>query len=222
MEVLLVAAKKDMINDYTAVINEAGLTPAVVDVDAFALENMFEVNYSLSPAETIVLINVGASVININIVAGGTTAFTRDISMGGNLYTEEIQKQLNVSYDEAEALKLGGELAADQHAVVPHEVERILHSVSETLAAEIQRSLDFYSATTVDSNIARIYVAGGTSKVPALSRVIEQRSGVPVEVINPFKNVHIDERHFDMQYLQSVAPMAAVCVGLGLRSPGDK
>src|SRR6266581_1888512 len=192
MDVLLVAAKKDMINDYTSVCAEAGLQAAVVDVDAFAVQNAFETSYDLAAGETVVLINVGASVSNINILAGGTTTFTRDVTLGGNTFTEEIQKQLNISYDEAEALKVGGQGETD--AVVPQEVERVIQGVADQLAGEIQRSLDFYAATAADSHIARLYLSGGTAKIPALFKVIEQRVGVPVEILNPFKGVEIDNR----------------------------
>jgi len=222
MEVLLVAAKKDMINDYAAVTQEAGLQPMVVDVDAFAVMNMFEASYELPPSETMVLLNVGASVININVVANGTTTFTRDISMGGNQYTEEIQKQLNVSYDEAEALKLGGEIGADSDSVVPQEVESVIQNVSQSLAAEIQRSLDFYAATSVDAQFSKIFLSGGTAKIPALAKTIENKVGVPVEVVDPYRGIEVNEKHFDPAYLRDVAPMAAVSVGLGLRRVGDK
>ena len=139
MDVLLVAAKKDMINDYTAVISEAGLIPQVVDVDAFAVQNAFEINYEMPRNETIVLINAGASVVNINVIANGYTTFTRDVSMGGNQFTEEIQKQLNVSYDEAEKLKIGGDIT-ETDSVIPQEVERIIQGVADQMAGEIQRS----------------------------------------------------------------------------------
>src|SRR5205085_1820822 len=163
MDVLLVAAKKDMINDYTSVVSEAGLTPVVVDVDAFAVQNSFEVNYELPKNETIVLVNAGASVCNINVLANGLTTFTRDVTMGGNQFTEEIQKQLNVSYDEAEKLKVGGDAAQDSDSVVPQEVERVIQGVADQMAGEIQRSLDFYTATAADSHIARLYLSGGTA-----------------------------------------------------------
>jgi type IV pilus assembly protein PilM len=221
MDVLLVAAKKDMINDYTSVVAEAGLQPVIVDVDAFAVQNCFESNYDSHSGETIVLINAGASVVNINIIANGVTTFTRDVTIGGNQFTEEIQKQLNVSYDEAEALKIGGN-RADADAVVPQEVERVLTSVAEQMAGEIQRSLDFYASTAADSHIAKVFLSGGTAKIPALFKTIEQRVGVPVEILNPFKNIEIDNRHFDPAFIMEMAPMAAVAVGLGLRKPGDK
>src|ERR1700682_4042327 len=217
MDVLLVAAKKDMIDDYTSVVSEAGLRPVVVDVYAFAVQISFEVNYELPKNETIVLVNAGASVCNINVLANGLTTFTRDVTMGGNQFTEEIQKQLNVSYDEAEKLKVGGDAAQDSDSVVPQEVERVIQGVADQMAGEIQRSLDFYTATAADSHIARLYLSGGTAKIPALFKVIEQRVGLPVEILNPFKGVEIDHRRFDPNSVMEIAPSAAVGVGLALR-----
>ena len=220
MDVLLVAAKKDMIHDYTSVCAEAGLVATVVDVDAFAVQNAYEASYEPAEGETVVLINVGAAVTNINIIANGTTTFTRDVTMGGNAFTEEIQKQLNISYDEAEALKVGGQGESD--AVVPQEVEHVIQGVAEQLAGEIQRSLDFYAATAADNRIARVYLSGGTARIPALFKVIEQRAGVPVEILNPFKAIEIDSRRFDPMTLTNAAASAAVAVGLALRRAGDK
>jgi type IV pilus assembly protein PilM len=221
MDVLLVAAKKDMINDYTTVVSEAGLAPVVVDVDAFAVQNMFSTNYEVPEKETVVLINAGASVVNINIISNGITVFTRDVTIGGNQFTEEIQKQLNVSYEEAEALKIGG-VRGDADAVVPQEVERVLASVAEQVAGEIQRSLDFYAGTAADANFTKVYLSGGTAKIPALFKTIESRTGVPVEILNPFRKIDVDNRKFDPAFIMEVAPMAAVAVGLALRRPGDK
>src|SRR5215208_2587996 len=215
MDVLLVAAKKDMINDYTSVCAEAGLTATVVDVDAFAVQNAYEANYDPSSGETVVLINIGAAVSNINILSRGVTTFTRDITMGGNAFTEEIQKQLNISYDEAQALKVGGQGESD--AVVPHEVERVIQGVADQMGGEIQRSLDFFASTASDSKVARVYLSGGTARIPALYKVIEARAGVAVEILNPFKNIEIDNRKFDPAVLLAAAPAAAVGVGLALR-----
>jgi type IV pilus assembly protein PilM len=220
MDVLLVAAKKDMINDYTSVCAEAGLTATVVDVDAFAVQNAYEANYEVDAGQAVVLINVGAAVSNINVISRGITTFTRDITMGGNAFTEEIQKQLNISYDEAEALKVGGQGESD--AVVPQEVERVIQGVADQMGGEIQRSLDFYSSTAPDGRIARVYLSGGTARIPALFKVIEARAGVPVEILNPFKNVEVDNRRFDPALILAAAPSAAVGVGLALRRAGDK
>ncbi len=220
MDVLLVAAKKDMINDYTSVCAEAGLTATVVDVDAFAVQNAFESNYESDAGDTVVLINVGAAVSNINVISRGVTTFTRDITMGGNAFTEEIQKQLNISYDEAEALKVGGQGESD--AVVPQEVERVIQGVADQMGGEIQRSLDFYASTAGDGKVTKVYLSGGTARVPALFKVVEARANVPVEILNPFKNIEVDNRKFDPGVILAAAPSAAVGVGLALRRAGDK
>src|SRR5512145_971775 len=209
MDVLLVAAKKDMINDYTSVCAEAGLTATVVDVDAFAVQNAYESNYDLD-GQTVVLINVGAAVSNINILSGGATTFTRDITMGGNAFTEEIQKQLNISYDEAEALKVGGQGETD--GVVPQEVERVIQGSADQLGGEIQRSLDFYASTAADGKVTRCLLSGGTARIPALFKVVEARAGVAVEILNPFKNIEIDNKRFDPGVILAAAPSAAVGV----------
>ncbi len=222
MEVLLVAAKKDMINDYVAIVQEAGLNPVVMDVDSFAIENAFEANYDSSPDDTMVLVNIGASIININVLRGGITAFTRDITLGGNQYTEEIQKQLNVSYEEAEALKIGGDIVRDSQAVVPEEVEGIIRAVSENVATEIQRSLDFYAATSTEDEITRIFLSGGSARIPGLTRTIQEKTGLPVELVNAFRHIEINEKDFNTAFLNEVAPMAAVAVGLAMRRSGDK
>lgn len=221
MDVLLVAAKKEVINDYTSVVIEAGLRPVVVDVDTFCIQNMFELNYGFPPNETIALINVGAAVININVVHDGITSFTRDISMGGGALTDDIMKQFNVSYEEAEHYKTGGDGNFSSTSIA-REVSKLSERVSESLVTEIQRSLDFFAATTINADISKIYLSGGASQLPHLLRSLERRLEVPVEYVNPFRNITVDESHFNMELLNKVAPVAAVAVGLGLRSYRDK
>jgi len=221
MDVLLVAAKKDVISDYISVCQEAGLKPRVADVDTFAIQNSFELNYALPPNETIALINVGASVININVISNGITTFTRDISMGGALLTAEIQKHLNVSYEEAEHYKTAGEGNITNNTIA-REVSRLSERVSQTLVTEIQRSLDFFAATTVNADVSKIYLSGGSAQIPPLIRTLERNLEVPVELVNPFKNIIVDPRRFDVDLLHRMAPVAAVAVGLGLRKSNDK
>ena len=221
MDVLLVAAKKDVIHDYTSVVAEAGLRTTVMDVDTFSIQNMYELNYGFPPNETVALINVGASVVNINVIANGLTTFTRDISMGGGLLTAELQKQLNVSHEEAEHYKTAGE-GNITNTTIAREVKRLAERVSLTLVTEIQRSLDFYAATTINADIGRIFLSGGSAQIPQLVRALERNLEVPVELANPFKNINVDPRKFDVDLLQRMAPVAAVAVGLGLRRSGDK
>ncbi|MCA9673847.1 MAG: type IV pilus assembly protein PilM [Myxococcales bacterium] len=218
-ELVLVAAKKEVVADYTQVVRDASLAPQVVDVAAFAGQNAYEANYTVDPKETIVLITVGAAISNINIVRGGVSLFTRDVTIGGNAFTEEIQKQLAVSADEAEAYKIGG--THDEHGVVPQEVESIIEGVAEVMAGEFQRSLDFFLATTADTNVSRIALAGGTAKVAALQRAIERRSRLPVEVADAWKRVTIGAG-LDRAYLAAHSPEALVGLGLALRTPNDK
>ena len=158
MDVLLVAVKKDKILNHTNVLAQSGKTPTVVDIDAFALQNCYEVNYDPDPGQTVALLNVGASVMNINIVRGGIPLFTRDVSVGGNQYTDALQKELDLSYEDAERLKKGEAIAgvAEEHR------DTILRSVSDILILEIQKTFDFFRATASGENIQRIYVAGGT------------------------------------------------------------
>jgi type IV pilus assembly protein PilM len=217
MEVLLVAAKKEVVSDYTSVAREANLNPIVVDVAAFTVQNCFELNYGITN-ETTVLLNIGASTSTINILSNGISTFTRDVTIGGNSFTEEIQKRLNVGFEEAEAYKCGG-TAGDE--VVPQEVDDILRQQSDVMAGEFQRSLDFYLATTSDGQIDRIFLSGGSARVPALQKAIENRARIPLEIIDPFRKIAVDESRFDLSYVQQQAPMAAVAVGLALRSEGD-
>jgi type IV pilus assembly protein PilM len=219
MELLLVAAKKEVVHDYAAVAREAGLLPLVVDVAAFTVQNAFEVNYSMHRGETVVIINVGAAISNINILRDNVSAFTRDVTIGGTAFTEEIQKQLNISHDEAEAYKVGG--AHNDQGVVPQEVEKIIESVAEVMAGEFQRSLDFYLATSAEANVSKVFLSGGSAKVAALHRAIEKRSRLPVEVLDAWKKVQPEGR-LDMDFLRAHSPEAMVGLGLALRAPGDK
>lgn len=215
MDVLLVAAKKDLIDDYVQVIREAGLTPVAVDVAGFAIENAFEINYDTAPDDVIALVNIGAQVVNINIMAGGVPCFTRDITTAGNQYTEEIQKALSISFEEAERIKLGGH-GTDSQDVVPQEVEQAMQSVTETVIGEISRSLDFYAATTAESRINKVYLSGGSAKVSGLEAAFHERTGLDVETLNPLSRMLPSDR-FDQEYLDDMSTALSVGVGLALR-----
>ena len=219
MELILVAAKKEVIQDYAGVVRDAGLNPVIVEVAAFSTQNSFVVNYDLGANETIVLINIGASISNINILRGNVSLFTRDVTIGGNSFTEEIQKQLSVSQDEAEAYKVGG--SYDEHGVVPQEVERIIEGVADVMAGEFQRSLDFFLATSADTEVSKICLAGGTAKVSALHRAIEKRSRLTVEVVDAWRRIAIDPK-LDAAYLGAHSPEALVGLGLALRASNEK
>jgi len=216
MEVLLVASKKEIINDYLAVFNEAGINLAVVDVDSFAIQNAFELNYDNDPENVVALINIGASIMNLNIVKNAISLFTRDVQMGGNLYTEEIQKQFGVSSEEAERMKISGE--SSDHGKLQETISR----VNETLAMEMRRSLDFYNTTAGEGKINNVYISGGGAKTHMLVEAVQQRLGLPVEILDPFRKVEINEKEFDPEYLNEIGPLVTVAVGLATRRFGDK
>jgi type IV pilus assembly protein PilM len=209
-----VAVKKDKILNHTNVLAQAGKTPVVVDIDAFALQNCFEVNYEPDPSQVVALLNVGASVMNINIVRGWTPLFTRDVSVGGNQYTDALQKELDLSFEDAEKLKMGGTLAG----VSEEQRTAILRSVSDILILEIQKTFDFFRATASGENIRRIYVAGGTARVPGLLDLLKEEFAMPVEELYPFRKIAINPGRHDESQLRELAPRLAIAVGLALRS----
>lgn len=217
MDVLLVAVKKDKILNYTNVITLAGRTPVIVDIDAFALQNVYEYNYEPSPDTTVALLNLGASVMNINIVRGHTPLFTRDVSVGGNQYTDSLQKELDLGFDEAETLKTGVTLPGiSDEARMP-----VIKSVSEIIVLEIQRTFDFFRATAGGEQIQKLYLAGGSAHVYGLSDLMKQEMGIPVEQLNPFRRIHAPETGPIGETVSSQGPRLSLAVGLALRSFED-
>ncbi|WP_054693914.1 type IV pilus biogenesis protein PilM [Geotalea toluenoxydans] len=215
MNVLLVASKKDIINDYLAVFTEAGLKLTIVDVDSFAVQNAFELNYDPDPDNVIALVNIGASVMNMNIVKDGISLFTRDVQLGGSLYNEEIQKHFGVNNEEAERIKVS-ESSTDNR------LKDILTRANDTLAIEMRRSLDFYNSTAGEGKISKVYLSGGGAKSAMLAETVSQKLAIPVEILNPFAKVKFDEKQFDPDYLKEISPLVTVAVGLATRRLGDK
>ena len=217
MDVLLVAAKKEKIGDYTSVIAQAGKTPVIVDVDAFALQNAFEVNYGLEPGKVVVLLNAGASAININILQGDQSVFTRDISMGGNAYTEAVQKELDLPFEAAEQLKKG--IPVD--GATFEEAQPVLRAISENVLLEIQKTFDFFKATASSEQIDRLMLSGGASRVDGFREMLQERFSAPVEDFDPFRAVTWDAKKMGAE-AADLAPTAAVAVGLALRKVGER
>jgi type IV pilus assembly protein PilM len=217
MDLLLVAAKRDQIEDYAQLARNAKLKPVVCDIDSFTVQNLFEYSRGLPQDQTIVLINVGASLSSLNIVSNGASAFTREIANGGNVITEEIQRQLSVPFDQAEAYKCGGDPSGPSGGMVPQQVVQIIDAVTDSIAAEIQRSLDFYMATSGEGEISRIYVTGGTANLAALGAAVQRRARVPVEAWAPTEKIFVEAREVDTNMLQSRAAQLAVALGLSLR-----
>jgi len=218
MDVLLAAAKKEKINDYVAVVDQAGLSVATVDIAAFAIQNAFEANYDFEPSQVIALVDIGAAVSCISVLFGGTSVYWRDISIGGNQYTDAIQKELNLSADEAEQVKRGEEIDG-----IPYErVLPILSAVNEDVGTEIQKTLDFFKQiSATDQPLDRLYLSGGASQVVQITEALGERLDSQVELLNPFRKITSGGRDAGEDLLTDMSATGSVAVGLALRKVGD-
>src|SRR5438477_2143232 len=211
MEVVLVAAKKDKIQNHTNVISLAGRTPEIVDIDAFAIQNTFEANYTVDPKAPVALLNIGASLMNINISKGGMPLFIRDVSVGGNQYTDILQKELQLNFQEAEDLKLGKVGGSEAEMVQP-----LLESITEMLIMEVQKTFDFFRETYPSETISRVLLSGGTCRMHGLAEKIQATLGYPTEILDPFKAITIGPK-VNLGKVTSLGPALTVAVGLALR-----
>jgi len=216
IHVLLAACKRDKIANLKQAIQLAGKQPTVIDVDAFALQNCYELNYQPQPGQVVALLNIGASTTNINILNGDRSVFTRDATFGGNQYTSLLQKELGLTFEQAEQVKRGMPLPENAE---PRDIEPILDTVSDILALEIQKTMDFYRATVEDGEAAvqQILVSGGGSKLNGLVEFLSTRFEIPVEGFDPFRKIRVDSRGFDPEYMREIVPEMAIAVGLALR-----
>lgn len=218
MSVLLIAAKKDKLSEYTSLVTEAGLTPQIVDVDAFTIENMYGINYDTNEGEVVALVNIGASVMNINILRSSISSFTRDISIGGNRYAEAMQRELNLSYEDSEKAKV----EENPEGVDPEALNSVINTVNTEVAGEISRSIDYFRTTSAQENIDSVILCGGAARSRGLIQLLTERLGVEVELANAFNRIQIDQKQFDLEQLQAMGPQAAVGVGLAIRRIGDR
>jgi type IV pilus assembly protein PilM len=216
LHVLMAACKRDKIANVKQAIQLAGKQPAVIDVDAFALQNCYEVNYEPMSGQIVALLNIGASTMNINVLNGNRSVFTRDVSVGGSQYTALLQKELDLTFEQAEGVKRGLPLPEGKE---PRDLGPMLETVSDMLALEISKTMDFYRATAEDGEqtVQKILISGGGSKLAGLPEYLANRFEIPVEVLDPFRQIKVDARRFDPDYMREVVPKMAVAVGLALR-----
>jgi type IV pilus assembly protein PilM len=218
IEVLLVAVRKEIVESYTEVIAQAGLEPAVMDVDYFAMESMYESNYEpQAPGEVIGLIHIGARYTSINVLSSGVSTFTGDLPVGGEEFTDSLRRSLQLPSEAAETLKITGKLNGEEYV----EVEELLRPTSESLAEDIRRTLSLYGAIAAEDGIRTIYLSGGGARLRGLGSVLEEKLGVPVKLADPFRGFKFDKK-INVEYLQESASQFGVGVGLAIRRPGDK
>jgi type IV pilus assembly protein PilM len=214
LDILLVAVKRDKITDYTSVVKMAGKIPTLVDVDAFALQNAYEINYEPSSKNTVALLDIGASTMTINIVSGTDFLFTRDVGVGGHQYTEFMQKEFNLNYGQAQSLKHGEKV----ENIVPSDARRVIDSVTEIICLEIQKTYDFFKTTTTVDHIDRMIVSGGAAHTPGLIETLSKKFEIPTEKFDSFKRIGFDPQRFSAQMIVDRAPDFAIAIGLALRS----
>jgi type IV pilus assembly protein PilM len=216
LHVLLAACKRDKVANLKQAIQLAGKQPTVIEVDAFALQNCYEMNYDPQPNEVVALLNIGAGTTNINILNGSRSVFTRDATFGGNQYTSLLQKELGLTFEHAEQIKRGMPLP---EAVEDRNIAPIVETVSDILALEIQKTMDFYRATVEDGGraVEKILISGGGSKLKGLVDFLSRRFEMPVEIFDPFRKIKVDARGFDPEYMREIVPEMAIAVGLALR-----
>ncbi len=219
MDVLLVASKKEVIESYVSAVRKAGLEVAIVDVDSFALETMYEENYDFALDDVVVLVNIGASMTNINVLKAGGSIFTRDFSMGGYTVTENLQEKLKVSFEEAERIKVE---ASKGNGQPDGNLREDLINCAEPLLLEVERSVDYFKSTYPGKYIKQVLLCGGGAKLAGLDRSLTERLNIDTEIVNPFKKISYDRKVFSPADIEQIGPQAAVGVGLALRRIGDK
>jgi type IV pilus assembly protein PilM len=215
MQVLLVAAKKDMVMSFSDLIREAGLQPLIVDVDSFATQNALEANYSFSADDVIATLNVGAEITNINITQAGVPYFTKDLQVGGNTFIEAAQRKFNLSQAEA-ASAVRGESSGGL------EMGPVIEQACEGLATALERAQAYLRTAGEAGAVTRIMLCGGSALTPGLSDFLNRRFGVPAEIANPLSRIAYDPALFSGQDVMRVAPLLTVGIGLALRRLGDK
>ena len=216
MDIMLAAARRDVIDEYVAVVQDAGLNVAVLDVEAFAIQNAFEMS-AADPTGCFALVHVGAEELSINIVKEGGSLFTRDSSYGGNQISEAIARRFQVNFEQAEKIKLGGRTADDETNLA----ELFQTAVAEW-TQEIRQALDFAAGGHSQEVVEKIYLSGGSSRLPGFGNMLETELGITVEMFDPFTVLKVHDKRFDPEYLKYMAPQAVVAVGLAMRSIGDK
>jgi type IV pilus assembly protein PilM len=215
MEVLLVAAKREMLMSHASMIRDAGLNPLVLDVESFAVQNAISLNYDFAPEEVVALVNVGSELTNINIIKDGVPLYTQDLSVGGIHFVEAVQRQFNLSHAEAEAAVHGDEQAE-------FDLDQVIREVGEELATGIDRSVMYLQNTEASEDLSRILLTGGGVRIPGLEEFLRQRHQAAVEVADPLRRVRFDPALFGDKKPEEVAPSLTVGLGLALRKVSDR
>jgi type IV pilus assembly protein PilM len=217
LDILLVAARQDIAFLYQDIVQSAGLQCSIIDVSGFSLANCFLNNWGSQKGQTVALMNIGAAITNFVIVENGEVIFCRDIPVGGQTYTGEIQKAMGMSFEEAEALKI----SACTGQAAPEEVSKILQSTHEVIVEEVQSSLDFFVNTTPGLPVQQCLVTGGASRTTGLINQLSEHTKMGFQIFDPFRNVKLNDRLLSPDYVSEIRDFASIAMGLGMRAQGD-
>jgi len=210
MNVLLVAAKRELIETKLRLLTDAGLSPGIVDVDAFALHNAFELNYPDAMSGVVGLVNIGHEVTNINILDDGVPLLTRDITVGTRRFREDLQREQGVGNEQADAMLQGFDRSPQLDAVI--------ESRGEEIAVGIERAAAFLaSSSRTGSRMKAVYTCGGGARIPGLNEALAARLQLSVEQANPLANLKVRDGAFDSLVTDEVAPLLMLPIGLALR-----
>ena len=217
IDVILVAAKKELVNDFIDLVQMAGLNPCIIDHELFALQNIFEMNYETGE-ESVALIDIGASKTYLNILKGNTSLLTRDFSLGCSQIDEKIISLVDCSYEEAEAIKRGG----PSDSISTADLREIISTVVHDWTTEINRNLEYFYSAFPEDQIAKIFLSGGGAHVKEIHHMLSHETGAAVETLNSYANLTVNSERIDAAYLETIAPQATICLGLALRRVDDK
>ena len=212
MEILLVAVQKDLVDSLSDVLYDAGLKPAIIDLDVFAMVNAFELGVDLKAGGVVAVIDLGESYTHLHIMQEGLTAYTRDIPLGGNSCTQKLMSKFDLPSKEAAKLKLGKIPANIQEA----EVVQIIVDSSVKVIEEVQKAFEFFN-NTADGKVDRAYITGGGALIQGMESLFSHHLNVPVEILNPMRGVKVNKRRFDQNTIDTLGPISTVALGLAAR-----
>lgn len=215
MDILLVAAKRDQIMKYMEILEMSGLQLKILDVNGFALANIFEFNNGPA-AGTVGILNIGSIFTNLVVLNGSDVVYCRDVSVGGSLYTSEIQKAMGVSFEEAESLKLNS--SRDNSS--PEQLTQVIQQTHEAYCDEIQASIDFFHNTTPGMNVSKLYLTGGACRTPGIMKAISDVTQLECEHFDPLERVKVNKSLGD-DFKSHYRDFVSIVLGLGLRKVGD-
>lgn len=220
MDIVIVAAKKEIVSSYMEAVTAAGQSVEIIDVAPFVLETLYGANYEFDNEEIVVLINIGASTTGLNVVKGGVSVFTRDFTLAGNSITESLQEKYKVTFEEAEKIKLEGLPEGSEGDNL--DLQNHILQLAQPICMEIERSIDYFRSTFGGEDIKKILLAGGSARIYNLAKHLSEMLNVKTDIMDPFLKINYNKRKIDVKNIENIKPVAATAIGLGLRKIGDK